>query len=144
MKEFQPSIHNNQLNLVWRVAKEPYYVMADRARLTQVFSNLLDNAIKYTDPGGNIGIRTRRQDDQVIIEFNDSGIGIARGEQLFIFDRFYRSPEVAELIEGAGLGLSVVKSVVEQYQGRVWVTSAPEIGSTFSVVLPLAEEMPDQ
>jgi signal transduction histidine kinase len=111
--------------------------MADRNRLNQAYGNMLDNAIKYSKHGGNIGIRIRREDDQTIIEISDNGIGIDRAEQSRVFERFYRSPSIQDEIEGLGLGLTVARSVIEQHQGRIWVTSAMGIGSTITTVIPL-------
>jgi signal transduction histidine kinase len=129
-------LQEKQLNLVWNVSPDLPPVKGDSGRLKQAFTNLLDNAVKYSKAGGNIGVRTELQDEQLLIEISDTGIGISLEEQHFIFDRFFRSELISEDYEGTGLGLSIVKSVVAQHQGRIWVTSALGAGATFTVVLP--------
>jgi len=98
-RDYGQAIQVKQLNLVWKLSPEKLIVMADRNRLNQAYGNMLDNAIKYSKHGGNIGIRIRREDDQTIIEISDNGIGIDRAEQSRVFERFYRSPSVQDEIE---------------------------------------------
>ena len=112
-------------------------IQADEERLHQVLSNLISNAIKYSPRGGEIALSGRFVDDQVFIAVTDQGIGIPAGEQSRIFDRFYRveSP-LKRRTQGAGLGLYLVKSVVEAHGGRIWVESNEGQGSTFVFTLP--------
>jgi PAS domain S-box-containing protein len=114
----------------------PFYVRGDPQRLYQVVSNLISNAIKYTQSGGEVITQVRAQDDQVWFDVRDTGPGISPEAQTRIFERFYRAPAVAADDRGTGLGLAIVKSIVEQHGGRVWVTSVVGQGSTFSVSLP--------
>jgi signal transduction histidine kinase len=114
----------------------PLYVRGDAQRLYQVVSNLVSNAIKYTQPGGLVTVAMRASGEQVRLEVHDNGPGIAPEAQARIFERFYRAPAVAADDSGTGLGLAIVKSIVEQHGGRVWVTSVPGQGSTFVVSLP--------
>ena len=111
-------------------------VRGDAQRLYQVVSNLVSNAIKYTQPGGEIAVNLRINDNQVRFDVRDTGPGISPEAQARIFERFYRAPSVASDDRGTGLGLAIVKSIVEQHGGRVWVTSAIGQGATFSVALP--------
>jgi two-component system sensor histidine kinase VicK len=101
-------------------------------------SNLISNAIKYSPNGGKITISGRQTDDYAYIAVTDQGIGIPAGEQDRVFDRFYRveSP-LSRRTQGAGLGLYLVKSVVEAHGGRIWVESNQGQGSTFVFTLPL-------
>ncbi|MBK4736531.1 ATP-binding protein [Noviherbaspirillum pedocola] len=115
-------------------------VMGDRTRLIQVFTNLLNNAAKYTPPGGEIGIHAQRDGDGAVLAVRDNGIGIEPNLLPHVFDLFTqaeRSPDRAQ--GGLGLGLALVKSLVELHGGRVSVSSAgPGRGSEFTVRLPLA------
>ena len=113
-------------------------VAGDEAALRRVFQNLVGNAIKYGAGGGWIGIRASRSGGHVEVRVSDRGMGIAPGDQAKIFDPFYRAPGVvAAQIQGAGLGLSLVKRIVEAHAGRILLESAPGEGSTFTVVLPI-------
>ena len=114
----------------------PLLVRGDAQRLYQVVSNLVSNAIKYTQPGGSVTVVLRTVGEQIRLEVSDTGPGIAPEAQARIFERFYRAPSVAADDRGTGLGLAIVKSVVEQHGGRVWVTSVVGHGSTFFVSLP--------
>jgi signal transduction histidine kinase len=114
-------------------------VLGDEPALRRVFQNLVDNAIKYGQGGGPIRVRARASGSQVLVSVIDRGIGIAAAEQARIFDPFYRAADVvAAQIQGAGLGLSLVKRIVEAHGGRVTVTSTPGAGSDFTVTLPAA------
>lgn len=115
-------------------------VRGDPQRLYQVVSNLVSNAIKYTQPGGEITVNVQVKDVQVRFDVRDTGPGISPEAQARIFERFYRAPSVAADDRGTGLGLAIVKSIVEQHGGRVWVTSVVGHGSTFSVSLPAWRE----
>ena len=112
-------------------------VRGDAQRLYQVVSNLVSNAIKYTQPGGRVTVAIHAGDDQVRLEVHDTGPGISPEAQARIFERFYRAPAVAADDRGTGLGLAIVRSIVEQHGGRVWVTSVVGQGSTFAVALPV-------
>jgi len=112
-------------------------VAADEPALRRVFLNLIGNAVKYGAGGGWIGIRAQAVNGGVDVAVSDRGIGIAPAEQRRIFEPFYRAPEVVTAqIQGAGLGLSLVKRIVEAHGGRIAVTSEPGKGSTFTVTLP--------
>ncbi len=107
----------------------------DRNRIRQVFANLLDNAIKYTPTGGTVTIAAAREADSVVVHFRDTGVGIPADEQNKIWARLYRGDK-SRSERGLGLGLSLVKAVVEAHRGRVSVTSALGQGSDFTVTLP--------
>ena len=106
----------------------------DRTRMRQVFANLLDNAIKYTPPGGRVHVTGRREGAQVVISFRDTGMGIPREEQDKIWERLYRGDK-SRSQRGLGLGLSLVKAFVEAQGGRVEVESKVGSGSEFRVWL---------
>ncbi|MBN1937754.1 MAG: GAF domain-containing protein [Anaerolineae bacterium] len=108
-------------------------------RIDQVLSNLLDNAIKYT-PQGSIAIEATSDGAQVYVQVTDTGIGLKPEEQQQLFVKFYRARnELTKGIDGTGLGLTIAKSIVEQYGGRMWVLSTWQKGSTFGFALPLGE-----
>ena len=106
----------------------------DRTRMRQVFANLLDNAVKYTSPGGEVRITGRRIGSDVIVSFRDTGMGIPREEQDKIWERLYRGDK-SRSQRGLGLGLSLVKAFVEAHGGRVEVESTVGKGSEFRVWL---------
>jgi two-component system phosphate regulon sensor histidine kinase PhoR len=114
-------------------------ISGDRTNLEGVFTNLVNNAIKYTPEGGEVTIRGWGDGKNVRIEISDTGIGISKGDLARIFDRFYRvKSEKTRQIVGTGLGLSIVKHIVEAHLGTISVESEEGAGSTFAVVLPAA------
>ena len=110
-------------------------LQADRTRLRQILANLIENAIKYTDSGGRIDVEAAQQGDFVTTTIRDTGIGISSEHLPLVWDRLYRV-EASRSARGLGLGLSLVKAVVEAHGGRVGVTSSVGKGSTFTVTLP--------
>jgi signal transduction histidine kinase/ActR/RegA family two-component response regulator len=118
------------------------FVRGDRVRLTQVFSNLLNNAAKYTSSGGRIALRARRDRRDAVIEVSDTGAGLAPHMLRPIFDMFVQVSDTAKVAQGGlGIGLTLVKSLVELHGGSVTARSAGlEQGSTFTVRLPLAQD----
>ncbi|GMR10463.1 MAG: response regulator [Anaerolineae bacterium] len=116
-------------------------VLGAPIRLRQMIGNLLDNAIKYTPPGGFVRIEGEGEGDQLILRVRDSGPGIPTADHPYLFDKFFRASNVPEDLPGTGLGLSIVKSIVDNHDGRIWVESALGEGTTFTVVLPIAEPL---
>ena len=118
-------------------------VWGDRARLDQVFSNLIGNAIKFSpDDGGTITVRLKVQDEVIRVDVVDQGIGIAPDQLGRIFDRFYQvDGSSTRRFGGTGLGLAIVKEIVNAHGGTISVTSQPGKGSTFSFTVPVAPEL---
>jgi heavy metal sensor kinase len=113
---------------------EPVVVFGDRSRLKQVIVNLLDNAIRFTARGGRISLATRRDDTATVLEVSDTGIGMPAAALPLVFDRFYRVDEARSRDDGgAGLGLSIVKSICSMHGATVSVQSSPGSGSCFRV-----------
>lgn len=111
-------------------------IVGDRARLLQVFGNLLGNAVKFTPEGGRIGVSAEAVADAVRIVVADSGPGIAKEELPHVFDRFWQLERSRR--GGAGLGLAITKGIVEAHDGQLTVTSTPGVGTTFVFTLPAA------
>jgi len=109
---------------------------ADRDRILQVFDNLIGNAIKFTPPGGCITVGAELNNDDVLFFVRDTGPGILREEQPYLFDRFWQARKEGRL--GVGLGLPIVKAIVAAHGGRVWVESTPGRGATFFFSIPTA------
>ncbi len=110
-------------------------VLADEDRLSQVLSNLISNAIKYSS-GGEIRIAGQLRPEQVIVCVSDQGPGIATDDIPHIFDRFYRSPDAARKTKGAGLGLYLARAIVETHGGRIWADPLPGSGARICFSLP--------
>ncbi|MGC8989745.1 MAG: ATP-binding protein, partial [Verrucomicrobiia bacterium] len=112
-------------------------VMADRGKLEKIVLNLLFNAIKFTPAGGRVEISARREGDQVLLSVSDTGVGIPRDKQQFIFSRFWQADSSSSRkYQGAGIGLALVKELVEAQGGTVSFESEVGIGTTFHVRLP--------
>jgi signal transduction histidine kinase len=120
-------------------ASRDVVVVADRTRLEQVAANLIDNAVKYTPPGGRVDVEVRRAENAAAsLRVRDTGPGIPPDELPRIFDRLFRG-DTSRAERGLGLGLSLVKAIVEAHGGTVDVVSEPGRGSAFTVSLPLGE-----
>jgi signal transduction histidine kinase len=116
-----------------------YTVYGDETQLTSMFTNLVDNAVKYTLPGGKVEVVGGSEESEITIRISDTGIGIPEGKIPRIFERFYRVDKArSKATGGTGLGLSIVRHVAENHGGRVTVHSTPGEGSTFTVYLPRA------
>ena len=106
--------------------------------MTHILDNLLQNALNYTSEGGKISINLNQNDQQVLLSVKDTGIGISKKNQSRVFERFYRVDKArARDVGGTGLGLAIVKHLVIQIQGTIKVESELDVGSIFTVTLPI-------
>ncbi|MCE9554781.1 MAG: response regulator [Planctomycetes bacterium] len=134
----RPLIDSKQHDLSVELPPMPIEIQADPIRLTQVVANLLNNAAKYTDKGGRIRLSVAFANDQLVLRVSDTGIGLTPDMQQHVFDLFTQADQSPERTQGGlGIGLTLVRSLVEMHGGRVEVSSAgPGRGSEFTVRLP--------
>jgi two-component system, OmpR family, phosphate regulon sensor histidine kinase PhoR len=137
-------ISEKKLNLHLNLPTDLPQLRGNPIRLRQMLDNLIGNAIKYTQEGGEITIEMEVQNDQVILHIRDNGPGIPPVDQPHIFEKFYRASNVPKGVGGSGLGLAIVKSIVDNHEGRIWVDSLLGQGSSFTVVLPLYRQLVPQ
>jgi signal transduction histidine kinase len=137
----QPLARKNRISLDLGILSENSLVQADEETLEQVFSNLINNAIKYNRPNGSVKIAIKEKEDFIVTEVQDNGIGIAKEHLPFIFDQFYRvDRKEGQKKGGTGLGLSIAKKIVDAHGGSIQVSSELGKGSTFTVFLPKAKK----
>ncbi len=118
---------------------EDLFLCADRTRLEQILSNLIDNAVKFNRPGGLVTVTAEKLDDRAVVAIEDTGTGINASDLPRIFERLYRADKSrSNRIEGTGLGLAIVKHLVQAHSGEITATSELGRGSRFSFTLPLA------
>lgn len=127
---------NMQLNIEPNIPE----IYGNPIRIRQVVDNLITNAIKYTPEGGKISSSLRVEDELLIFEVADTGVGIPPADQPHIFEKFYRASNAPKGTPGTGLGLAIVKTIVEAHRGRIWVDSEVGKGTKFTVVLPPYDE----
>ena len=133
------------VELELRTPKVVQNVVADPGQLRQVLVNLLDNAIKYSPEGGVVAISVTNGDSAIRFSVEDRGLGIPPSEHRRIFEKFYRlDPDMTRGIGGTGLGLYICRELVRRMDGKIWVESKLDEGSTFVVELPAAEQKPQK
>ena len=123
------------IEIVFEKPRKDILVNGDEQRLEQVWINIISNAIKYTDNGGLIIIKVKKTSKEVEVSIEDTGRGMSKEVISHIFERFYREDK-ARSIEGNGLGLSIVKSIIDLHHGNIDVISQVDVGSTFIIKLP--------
>ena len=137
LEGFKPKIVEKQIQMFSDMVKKIPVLQANPVQMRQMIDNLLDNAIKYTPKNGSVTIRSIIEQNQIILQVVDTGVGIPPSDLPYVFDKFYRAGNVEDAVTGTGLGLSIVRSIVESHGGRIWVDSILEKGTTFTIVLPL-------
>ena len=140
LQEARPVAKSYNITIHSSLSTEHMYMNGDRERLRAALITLIDNAIKYNNEDGSVTITTSKQESLGNITIQDTGVGIPETEQKHLFEKFYRG-EHAKKIDpnGSGLGLFIVKNIIERHKGKVWAESTPGRGSTFYLSLPLAE-----
>ncbi|MGE5374219.1 MAG: ATP-binding protein [Bacteroidota bacterium] len=134
---FRPEAEQKNINLRLETVDQPFYVYADRVKLAIALSNLVKNAIQYTEPGGQVTVKVGEDTGYIKVSVTDNGIGIPARELPRIFDRFYQvETHLTRHYGGMGLGLSVAKAMIELHGGRIWAESQGK-GSTFTFLLPV-------
>jgi two-component system, OmpR family, phosphate regulon sensor histidine kinase PhoR len=138
----QPPAEDKKLSLSSDFSPLYLGVLADRDMLMQAAINLLSNAVKYTRAGGSVTLRSRMTDQEVVFEVQDTGVGLSAEDCQRVFEKFYRVKKDRDMASGTGLGLSLVKHIVEDvHGGRIEVVSEPGQGSTFRVSLPCLAQL---
>jgi signal transduction histidine kinase len=138
VETYRPQIIREGFELTTRFEEGLPTVAADREAISQAVLNLLDNALKYATDIKRIAVSVRQEQRSILIQVTDQGIGIAKSEQGKIFETFYRvGSNLVHNTKGSGLGLSLVKHIVEAHDGEVRVDSAPGKGSTFTILMPI-------
>jgi signal transduction histidine kinase len=132
-----PTLEEKQIALEAQIADDLPTVSVDPQRIEQVLLNLLDNACRYTPPGGKIVLSAYREDGAVHVSVRDGGPGIAPEDLPHIFERFYRGDKSrARSSGGTGLGLSIAKALIEAHGGKIWAENAPQGGACFHFTVP--------
>ncbi len=137
-RDLAPAVSDKGLEFSVDLPEEPARTFIDADRMRQVLHNLIENAIRYTNPGGRVSVRLSSAPAEVRIEVGDTGIGIPEQHLPFVFERFFRTDRARRAHPGgSGLGLSIVRWIVEAHKGKVSVTSKVGEGTIFTVTLPL-------
>lgn len=127
------------IEIVFEMPKKEIFIEGDEQRLEQVWTNLISNAIKYTNEGGLITITMKKNSKDIEISIEDTGIGMSKEVVSHIFERFYREDK-ARNVEGNGLGLAIVKSIVDLHHGKIDILSQVDVGTNFIVRLPIEKQ----
>lgn len=127
------------IEIVFEMAKKEIFIEGDEQRLEQVWTNIISNAIKYTNEGGLITITMKKNSKDIEISIEDTGIGMSKEVVSHIFERFYREDK-ARNVEGNGLGLAIVKSIVDLHHGKIDILSQVDVGTNFIVRLPIEKQ----
>ncbi len=135
----RPLLEQKQHRLEVHFLPQPVMIDGDSTRLAQIFSNLLNNAAKYTEPGGSISLRVEQATDQVMITITDTGLGIKKEDQAKVFEMFAQVNRKTDRAQGGlGIGLNIVQRLTRMHGGSITVASAgPGMGSAFTVTLPI-------
>ena len=133
----QPLADDKPVQLEFHAPKYLPRITLDPHRVHQIMSNIISNAIKLTPSGGRVTIGIRREGNQLITQVKDTGPGIAKVHQPWVFEAFYGASDRSNGSTGSGLGLAIAKALTELHRGSIWLDSQEGKGSTFYVALPL-------
>lgn len=136
---FTSNISKRKLHLTTEIEKD-LFIDADREEIRRVYTNLISNAIKYNKDKGKIIVQASKDENYVVISIEDEGIGMKPEESIRLFEEFFRAKnEHTRKISGTGLGMTILKKIINEYSGQIFVTSEYEKGSMFTVKLPLGK-----
>ena len=140
VSSFQERVRHEGFDIELNIQGQIPHAAVDRTALSQAITNLLDNAIKYSGDSRKVAVRAAAEEPFVIIAVQDFGVGIKKEDTDRVFERFFRGgDELTRTVKGSGLGLTLVKEIVEAHRGKVLVESEPGKGSVFSIRLPLSQ-----
>lgn len=138
VQEVRDFADEQRVSLDLEVARELPYLACDADQLNRALINVIENAIKFTPEGGCVHVGVERMHEEIVFSIADTGVGIPDDVQPRVFDRFFRGNQRGvEHVSGSGLGLSLVKTVVENHRGRVWLQSVVGQGTTFYIAVPI-------
>jgi len=139
--DFTATAEQQQISILQEPSDETAVVMGDDGRLRQVFSILIDNALRYSSAGGKVEVRLKRQAQEIIVTVRDTGIGLTTEEARQAFQRFFRGGQAQGHARGTGLGLPVAKAIVEAHKGGITLEGKPGEGALATVVLPAEDKL---
>ncbi|HEY4499875.1 MAG TPA: ATP-binding protein [Candidatus Paceibacterota bacterium] len=143
LQELQPEIAKKQIQIQEHYAEDAKKLSADPNLMRMIFQNLLTNAVRYTREHGAIKVRIHRREAAVLIEIQDNGLGIPANQQSRVFTKLFRADNARTIAtDGTGLGLYIVKSILDSSGGKIWFASKENIGTTFYVALPIRGMQP--
>jgi len=138
IKEFQPFATASNVEIAFKPQLNLPKVLVDASQIKLVIENLLDNAIRYIKEPGKVEIRLERQNEQLYFEIKDTGVGIPKDDQKYIFQKFFRSENIMRhQTQGTGLGLYIARAIIEKLRGKIGFKSQEGKGSTFYFTLPI-------
>lgn len=139
MNSYLPEIERKKIKFQFQKPKEKLpKINLDEEKITLAIQNLIDNAIRYTPPGGQVTVSLRRANMEIEFSVKDTGVGIPKDQQERVFSKFFRAANVMRIeTEGAGLGLFITKNIIEAHGGKIWFESEENKGTTFYFTLPI-------
>lgn len=136
----EPQWSNKQLDIQLKLS--PVYIVAEKELLNQVWTNLLNNAIKFTPSAGVINILLEEKEDEIIVVVADDGVGMSAETKVHVFERFYKEDQArSRKLGGNGLGMSIVKKVIDLHRGKITVESKPQQGTAIHIQLPKCQSL---
>jgi signal transduction histidine kinase len=134
-KDFQIAAEKKDIQLTYTVDfNDKYFIKGDKDKLKQVFINLLSNAVKFTENYGKIEVNLYSSIKNIVVEVKDDGMGIKKEDLPFIFERLYRGDKSRHQIEGSGIGLTIVKNILQLHYAKIEVDSEEGKGTVFRVI----------
>ena len=138
ISRFKPFVLASNIEIKFEAGENLPQVFTDAHQIEIVIENLFDNAIRYAKGGGEIKIKLEQRDKTLYFEIKDTGVGIPKDDQKFIFQKFFRSENaIRQQTQGSGLGLFIAKSIIERFHGQIGFESEENKGSTFWFTLPI-------